>query len=107
MLAMLLRRRGWPVLYLGQAVPLADLAAFVLKSGSSLVVLSAMTEEPARALIEWPTYLPEAAAIGYPMVGYGGAIYTRQPAWREKTPGLFLGITLEEGLATIEALLRK
>jgi MerR family transcriptional regulator, light-induced transcriptional regulator len=107
MLALLLRRRGWPVLYLGQAVPLPDLAAFVLQAGSSVVVLSAMTEEPACSLIEWPTYLPEAASTGYPTVGYGGAIYTRQPPSGEKTPGLFLGTTLEEGLATIEALLRR
>ena len=107
MLGVLLRRRGWPVSYLGQAVPLSDLAAFVRQAGSSLVVLVAMTEEPARALLEWPAYFPQSASGGSPMIAYGGAIYVRQPAWLETTPGLFLGTTLEAGLATIEALLSR
>ena len=106
-LGVLLRRRGWPVSYLGQAVPLPDLASFVRETGSSIVVLAAMTAETANALLGWPTYLPEALATGKPAVGYGGAIYARQPDLREKTPGLFLGTTLEEGLATVEALLQR
>jgi DNA-binding transcriptional MerR regulator len=106
-LGVLLRRRGWPIAYLGQAVPLPDLAGFVRQTGASVVVLVAMTEEPARALLDWPRHFPEAAASGRPPVGYGGAIYVREPAWREKMPGLFLGTTIEEGLATIEQLLRQ
>jgi DNA-binding transcriptional MerR regulator len=107
MLAVLLRRRGWPVLYLGQSVPLGDLAAFVRQVEPSAVVLVAMTEEPARSIIEWPRYFAEAAAGGSVTVGYGGAVYGQQPALREETPGLFLGTTLEEGLASVEALLRR
>ncbi len=107
LLGVLLRRRGWPVSYLGQAVPLPDLAAFVRQAGTSLLVLVAMTEEPARALLEWPLYLPEAESTGTPTVAYGGAIYVREPAWLQKTPGLFLGTTIEAGLATIEALLSR
>jgi DNA-binding transcriptional MerR regulator len=104
MLAVLLRRRGWPVLYLGQSVPLGDLAAFVQQVEPSAVVLVAMTEEPARSLMEWPRYFAEAASGGV-TVGYGGAVYGWQPALKEETPGLFLGKTLEEGLASVEALL--
>jgi methanogenic corrinoid protein MtbC1 len=107
MLGMLLRRRGWPVTYLGQAVPLPDLASFVRQSKPSVVVLVAMLEETASALTEWPQYLPEAASAGSPVIGYGGAIYASQPAWREKTEGLFLGDTIEEGLATVEGFLRR
>ncbi len=107
MLGMLLRRRGWPVAYLGQAVPLPDLATFVRQSNPSAVVLVAMTEESARALIEWPRYLFEHTPPGSPPVGYGGAVYVEEPAWREKTPGLFLGASIEEGLATIEGLLSR
>jgi MerR family transcriptional regulator, light-induced transcriptional regulator len=107
MLGVLLRRRGWPVAYLGQALPLPDLAAFVREAGPSVVVLAAMTEETAEALLEWPRHLPQAFSTGSPVVGYGGAIYAQEPSWREKMPGLFLGATLEEGLATVEALLRR
>jgi hypothetical protein len=107
MLAVLLRRRGWPVSYLGQAVPLPDVAAFVRRAGTSLLVLVAMTEEPARALLEWPLYIPEVDSTGRPIVAYGGAIYVREPTWLQKTPGLFLGATIEAGLATVDALLSR
>jgi methanogenic corrinoid protein MtbC1 len=107
MLAMLLRRRGWPVTYLGQAVPLTDLASFVRQSKPSVVVLVAMIEETANTLLEWTKYLPEAVSTGSPRVGYGGAIYLDRPALRKKMKGLFLGGTIGEGLATVEGLLRR
>ena len=42
MLGVLLRRQGWPVAYLGQNVPFADLAAFVEQVQPGAVVLVAM-----------------------------------------------------------------
>jgi len=106
MLGVLLRRRGWPVAYLGQAVPLPDLADFVRQSTPPAVVLVAMTEEPARALEEWPRWLPEAAQTGHPLICYGGHIFTQQPEWRSRMPGVFLGETLQEGAAALDRLLR-
>jgi DNA-binding transcriptional MerR regulator len=107
MLGMLLRRKGWPIAYLGQDVPLPDLATFVHQTNPSAVVLTAMTEDPARALLEWPRYLFEDAPTGTPPVGYGGAIYTRDRTWIEKMPGLFLGSTIEEGVTSIEGLISR
>lgn len=104
-LGMLVRRRRWPMYYLGQSVPLPDLAAFVQQMQPSLVVLVAMTEQSATALIEWPLWLPEVAHSGGPMVGYGGRLFTQHPEWRERVPGVFLGATLQEGVDTIEKLL--
>jgi DNA-binding transcriptional MerR regulator len=105
-LGVLLRRRRWPVAYLGQTVPLPDLATLAQEIKPPAVVLVAATEEPARALAEWPRWLPEAAQTGRPIVAYGGRIFTEQPEWRDKIPGTFLGDNLEEGVATFERLLQ-
>lgn len=105
-LGALLRRRRWPVVYLGQAVPLPDLATFVRDIKPSVVVLVAMTEESAAELIKWPQWLPEIAESGRPVVGYGGRIFTLEPQWRDRMPGIFLGATFEEGMDKIENLLR-
>jgi methanogenic corrinoid protein MtbC1 len=104
-LGMLAKRRRWPVYYLGQSVPLPDLVPFVQQLRPALVVLVAMVEQSATALIEWPLWLPEVAHSGGPMVGYGGWVFTRYPEWRRRVPGVFLGATLQEGLDTIEKLL--
>jgi DNA-binding transcriptional MerR regulator len=100
----LLRRRRWPVAYLGQSVPLADLAAFVKDIKPAIVVLVAMTENSVSYLIDWPLYLPEIARSGKPIVGYSGRIFVEQPEWRLKMQGIFLGSTFEEGVQTIEKL---
>lgn len=106
-LGTLLRRRRWPVAYLGQAVPLKDLSSFVKDLKPSLIVLIAMTENTASELIEWPHYLPEISQAGKPVVGYGGRIFTLQPEWRLRMPGLYLGDNFRDALATIERLLPK
>ncbi len=106
MLGVVLRRHRWPVVYLGQTVPLSDLAQLVKEMRVSAIVLVAMTEEPARALIEWPQWLPDAQRTGRPIVAYGGRVFTETPEWRERVPGRFLGSSLQEGLDTLEPLLR-
>jgi DNA-binding transcriptional MerR regulator len=106
-LGALLRRRRWPVAYLGQAVPLPDLAAFVRQIAPAAVVLVAMTEAAAAALAEWPAWLPEAAQAGQPPIGYGGRIFNERPAWRLRMPGVFLGSTIREGLVNLEGLLEE
>ncbi len=104
-LGALLRRRGWPIAYLGQAVPMQELANFVRDLNPPMVILVAMLENVANELLNWPQYLPEAAQSGRPVVGYGGRIYALQPEWRLRMPGFYLGNDFREGLATIERLL--
>lgn len=104
-LSSILRRRRWPIAYLGQALPLPDLATYVGQIQPNLVVLVAMTEKSAEALSEWPQYLPEAAAKNHPVIGYGGRIFIHQPEWRLKIPGMYLGNSFEDGVNTIERLL--
>jgi DNA-binding transcriptional MerR regulator len=105
-LGALMRRRRWPMAYLGQSVPLPDLVAFVEEMKPPAVVFVAMTEEPASALIEWPHSFPQSAQGGQPVITFGGLIFTEQPEWRDKVPGTFLGSTLREGAERLDRLLR-
>ncbi len=106
MLGALLRRRRYPIAYLGQAVPLSDLAKFVREVQPSLVVLVAMMEATAGALAEWQQWLPEVARTGKPFVTFGGRIFNEKPEWQTQVPGIFLGATIRTGLEKIEALLQ-
>lgn len=103
----LLRRRRWPVAYLGQSIPLEDLAEFVEETNPLAVVVVAMTEEPAEALAKWPAWMPQAAEDGRPVVAYGGRIFNQSPEWRARVQGLFLGATLGDGVETLERTLRR
>lgn len=107
MLGVLLRRRRWPVTYLGQSLPLKDMAEFVKDVNTPAVVLVAMRTETAQALAGWPKWLPEALETGRPIVTYGGRIFTNEPEWRARVPGIFLGETLTEGVETLERLLKR
>lgn len=104
-MAVLLRRRQYPVAYLGQAMPLPDLAKFVQDIQPSVVTLVAMTENTANNLRDWPRFLPYAAQTGVPAVTYAGRVFVQQPSLRLQMPGLYLGDTLREGLRTIETLI--
>jgi MerR family transcriptional regulator, light-induced transcriptional regulator len=104
-LATLLRRRRWPIAYLGQSMPLSDLTKFVAEIKPSLVLLVAMTEETALQIKDWTRYLPDAAQTGKPVVAYGGRVFVQKPELRLKMPGLYLGDNFSEGLITVETLL--
>jgi methanogenic corrinoid protein MtbC1 len=103
----LLRRRRWPVAYLGQSLPLEELAKFVAQTDPLAVVSVAMTEKAAEALAAWPKWLPEAAESGSPVFAFGGRVFNEQPEWRARVKGLFLGATLTEGVDTLERTLRQ
>ncbi len=105
MIGALLRRQGRPIAYLGQAVPMPDLATFVQNIKPPLVILVAMTEKAANTILEWPQWFPEAIQQGRPIIGYGGRIFMLQPEWRLKMKGIYLGDSLRDGLRTIERLL--
>lgn len=105
MLGVLLRRRRWPVAYLGQAVPLADLAKFVREMEPQAVVLVAMTERPARQLVDVGQWLPEAVQFGRPQIVFGGAAFVHHPELIAAIPGAYLGPTLAQSVDALERLL--
>ncbi len=106
MLGTLLRRRRWPVAYLGQSVPLPDLAAFARELQTPAVVVVATMEPSAAALIDWPRHMPDVGHEGKPFVGYGGRIFNEKPEWRQRIAGIFLGETLQDGVDTLDRLLQ-
>lgn len=107
MLAVLLRRLRWPVVYLGQTMPLADLGSFVEAVKAMALVFVAMSEETAHALTDWPTWLPKAAETNQPLVSYGGRIFLEKPELVLHVPGVFLGKTLQDGVETLDHMLHK
>jgi MerR family transcriptional regulator, light-induced transcriptional regulator len=107
MLGVLLQRLRWPIVYLGQSMPLSSLASFVEALEPSIIVFVAMTEETAQALVHWPDYLPRIAQTGRPIVGYGGRALTDHPLLAEQIPGVPLGMTLQEGIETLNRLLHQ
>lgn len=105
-LAVLLRRRHWPIQYLGPAVPLADLAAFVRSTQPAAVVVVATTTSAAAALGDWTSEFPELASRGRAIFCYGGRAFSQDPSLRAGLPGHYLGATLEESLERLDGLLR-
>lgn len=95
MLAVLLRQLRWPVIYLGQTLPLAEIGALCRHIQPALIVFAAMSDEAAAALGEWPDAL--AGALDPPLICYGGRAFNERPELAEDIPGTLLGATLWEG----------
>jgi methanogenic corrinoid protein MtbC1 len=104
MLGVLLRRRGWPVAYLGQDVPFADLATFIEQIQPAAVVLVGMLEETARALAGWPQWIKQKGSR--PLVAFAGRAFVLQPELQNQMQGLYLGDTIQVGLTRLEEQLR-
>lgn len=105
MLGVLLRWLRWPVLYLGQSLPLSDLAALAERAKPALIVFVAMSEAAALALTDWPLWLARRAETQPPIIGYGGRAFTENPALADHVPGALLGSTLCEGYQRIHRLM--
>jgi hypothetical protein len=105
MLGVLLRRQGWPVAYLGQNVPFHDLAEFIDGIHPRAVVLVAMGNKPARALVEWPQWIKQVG--GNPVITYGGRAFVIQPELQGMVPGIYLGGTIQEGLANLVSIIQR
>lgn len=103
MLGVLLRRQAWPLSYLGQNVPYPDLADFVHRLRPAALVLTAMQPGTAAELGRWPDWIKPAH--GSPLVAFGGRPFSRDAQLAARTPGLYLGDTLQQGFIRLtEAL---
>ena len=100
MLGVLLRRRGWPVAYLGQDMPLAELAGFVEQIKPGAVVLVGMLAESGRLLADWPHWIKQTD--GRPLVAFAGRAFVLQPELQAQVQGLYLGDSVQAGLARLE-----
>lgn len=104
MLAVLLRRDGYRVEYLGPDVPIEDLVDYAHYEHPALIVLSATTERTALDLAGVQEKLARLRPA--PLFGFGGHAFNQRPLLRDRTPGTFLGETLDEAVKSIHHLLK-
>jgi methanogenic corrinoid protein MtbC1 len=103
MLAVMLRRDGFRVDFLGADVPIDDIVIYARTEKPAMICISAATDEVARdlkRLHQMLTYLKPA-----PRFGFGGRAFNANPSLRETTPGIFLGESAAAACATIRQLL--
>jgi methanogenic corrinoid protein MtbC1 len=98
---LLLRYRGWDVIYLGSNVPLSQLTETVLEFHPDLAVLSASRLPTAAELVKVVQllrrhHIPSA---------FGGWIFTRIEGLASRIPAHYLGMDFSGAVAQIESLL--
>ncbi len=101
LLTLLLRRRGWDVVYLGANVPPMRLETTLATTTPQLVVLAAQQLPSAANLQDMGSLLKKLDVS----LAYGGKIFNDFPELRKLIPGHFLGEKLEDALETIAKLL--
>ncbi len=107
LLSIFLRRRGWHVVYLGQAVPLEDLPKSLPMVNADVLVLAATVADSAQALRGIQVLLDRIPAAQRPAFAFGGPAFNDQPEFVAEMPGIFLGETIQSGIDTIERLLNE
>jgi methanogenic corrinoid protein MtbC1 len=102
MFALLLRREGHQVEFLGPDVPVDDLLAYARETHPTLICLAASLPATALGLRRLNDGL--AGLRPRPRFGFGGAAFVRQPELQTAIPGIFLGETLLEARAAARKL---
>ena len=101
LISLLLRYKGWHVVYLGPDVP-SDRFESVLDSVKpNLVLLTAQLLHTAASLLQISTYLREQQI----QVAFGGMIFNLIPDLHKRIPGHYLGARLEDTPHMIENLI--
>jgi methanogenic corrinoid protein MtbC1 len=100
-LALLLRRAGWDVVYLGADVPLMQMERTVDDTNPDLVILAAQQLHTAANLLEMAELLQREGVS----TAFGGGIFNRLTSLRSRVPGHFLGQTLNEAVEETERLI--
>ena len=98
LLTLLLRRRGWDVIYLGANVPAIRIEPTLESAKPQLVIMAAQHLPTAATLLEMSQVFQEARVP----LAFGGLIFNRVPALRDHIPGYFLGEDLQGGVAQVE-----
>lgn len=101
LLTFLLRRQGWPVIYLGAAIPLEQLEETLASVNPALVIMVAQQLHTAAALKEMADLLLSNGIN----LAFGGRIFNYHPNLAARIPGYFLGTELAQAPAQIASLL--
>ena len=100
LVALLLRNRGWQVVYLGTNVPIAQLDRTIASSRPDLVISTAQRLQTAASLYEVTRYLAgENLALAY-----GGLVFNQNPQLRDRIPGYFLGESIDQAVPSVESI---
>jgi DNA-binding transcriptional MerR regulator len=101
LLTLLLRRRGWDVIFLGADIPLENLILTTRSARPQLVILVAQQLHTAATLWEMGQLLLNEHI---PMA-YGGRIFTQVPNLRPRIPGHYLGDQLDSAAQQVEQIM--
>lgn len=101
-LTILLRYRGWDMIYLGANVPLGRFISTVESIKPNLIIMTAQQLFTAAKLSE---IAQNVAAENQATLAFGGRIFNMVPRLRQCIPGYFLGETMEEATQMVDRLL--
>jgi methanogenic corrinoid protein MtbC1 len=101
LLTLLLRRRGWDVLFLGADIPLENLILTTRSTRPQLVILVAQQLHTAATLWEMGQLLLNEHI---PMA-YGGRIFATMPLLHQRIPGHYLGDQLDSATQLVEQIM--
>jgi DNA-binding transcriptional MerR regulator/methylmalonyl-CoA mutase cobalamin-binding subunit len=102
MLAVMLRREGYLVYYVGANTPVADLAAMARDVRPAVVMVSASSLDSVQFLLEQRAHLDAIA----PVVAFGGHGFDEDPRRAELAGGVYLGQDIPAALKRLAELLR-
>lgn len=97
LLSLLLRYRGWDVVYLGANVPLSQLETTLEAVKPELAIIAAQRLQTAATLAKTAEFLQDKRINS----AYGGSIFNLIPGLCHRVYGHFLGESLEEGITAI------
>jgi MerR family transcriptional regulator, light-induced transcriptional regulator len=101
LVTLLLRRRGWEVVFLGADVPLEDLNGTIRAARPQLVVLVAQLLHTAASLLEMAELLLNERVP----LAFGGRIFAQVPELRQRIPGHYLGDHIDAAPQMVEKIM--
>lgn len=102
MLAVMLRREGYHVFFVGANTPVADLAAMARAVTPAAVMVSASSLDAVRALADQRAHLDGIA----PVVGVGGHGFDEEPRRAELVGAVYLGSDIRQAIQRLGQMLR-
>lgn len=100
-LTLLLRQRGWRVIYLGANVPEDQLGNTIGTLKPHLLIMTAQHLPSAASLLDLIEHFSQNGV----RIAFGGLIFNRNPQLHHKFPGYYLGAKIRNAVNTIEELI--
>ncbi len=106
MLSLFLRRRGWEVVYLGQAVGLERLEEAIATIRPEVILLTSGYLSTSVSLLDAALLVDGLRDEGQaPWFFYGGTLFDKAPRLAHRLPGVYAGPSLLDGLNQVDGAL--